>query len=1206
MSGIASRTAPWLALFAALAAAVASSAWVQDENLRVVIDIAGDDGLPGGALFPTWQETRAFTERLGESRDAYLAFLYADSWGAAALLAVFAATIWATWRRAARLWHVALAAAAAAYAASDWTENALLASAVRSATTEAGPYIAASVANSAKWLFGAAAAAVAARQLAAWFGPWRPWFLALFYDVPFFVDRASRRLEFRLNSEFAADPRSPGGLRPRPAWQLVPFWLFGTSVVFLCYGPTLDGFCSLSPGAARGALGLAGLGLAAALAWLVWRKARPWVLKRLNDYPFPSERGCEAEDAAHRAKRHWVTVLGLGSCGALVLAPGIFAAFEAVRRAIQGVCAGSTFSEASLWRLVLCAVAIAAFAAAWRSTSSTWRLAAWQAAILAATAAVYWLVLAAPEATEASGEPYRHVFAVAAPALAIIVALSALIARWALRKPLAEPGDAFRRALRERELFKSLPPTPLPRGAHVWHALFYGIAYRWLQFALIPALIALVAPAEWLLYMIGLGAAVSTGLSTWGNLAPRWRQMVLHVERWFLSGTAFFVSIFVIVIAACRVFGVSYVTTILDGAPFGVIFSGTVMCYAASWLVEYWINRAAASELLGVLGNREPRTAMAYPYAAAPGVAVEQAGRYLVYHGLGRFLVLGKVAGRRSPAFETYGMTELFAELAPEAAVAVNRQVHLYFYAVNFLLAAAAVAFALTYWVSTHLAQPPAVVSAQAGAGGRLYDLAERLLAAPGDERPAVVVAASGGGTRAAVYAAHVLEGLHGIGVDRDIVLMSGVSGGGVALAYFALHYPELSAAARAGRSDKWKRFMSAIEANYIDDVLKGAAEWRVLGAEPLTVLLKETFERRLFAGAGRAPTFDLPGAPGLILNTTVTGHPDEESALLMVGLDRPDGCAEKARPYKLMAGGRLIFTNVGQVSAFPRRDVPIADVRLPYVIVRDPAVGLAPAAALNANFPPVFPNARVEVRNQDPNAECPDRSYFVTDGGAEENLGLVSALLAVQSALEEIAARCKDARAPGCGRKLRRIHFVIAEASATGYDYEQDRGLSAGLEGAKDRMTGGLTNTLIAEAKRLYRASPASPVPAASPEHEADRWMRFHFLAMPLVFRSRGGIGTHWTHAESFTLSDPRARSSRARWGDTVDLRWSEITRMWTALHDPEARFCDDASYGNVSTDKVRRWICGWRFGGNRPRDLHVLEWRTLVSELKSPPAAP
>jgi hypothetical protein len=842
---------------------------------------------------------------------------------------------------------------------------------------------------------------------------------------------------------------------------------------------------------------------------------------------------------------------------------------------------------------------------AWRSNPGTRRLLGWQAAILGVTALIYWFVLATPAAVEASGTPYRHVFAVVAPVVAVVLWLVPALARRAIGKPLAELGDYFRGELRERELFKTLPKAPLPSAASVAHALLYGISYRWLQLALIPSLVVLVAPADWLGWLTLLGLLVAVGLSTWGNLAPRWRQMALFVERWFLRGTALFVSLFVVVVALCRIFGVSYVTTLLDGAPFGVIFIATMMCYVLAWLVEYWINRAAAAELLGVLGNPGPQAAMPYPYAHRPGLAVEQDGRYLMGHSLGRFLVLGRVAGQRSPAFETYGMAELFEELAGErnreAAIAVNRQVHLYFYAVNALLVLIVAVFGAAYWYANHIAQPPAVVTAQASAEAGLTDLADRLLAEPGDERPALVVVASGGGTRAAVFATYVLEGLHRLGVDGDIALLSGVSGGGVALAYFAVHYPQLAEPGPAA-IPAWQGFKRAIEANYIDDVLKGALEWRVLGAAPLTVLLTETFERRLFAGAQRAPTFELPGAPALILNTTVTGHPDEESALLMMSLNRPlppDDCGETARPYKLMSGGRLIFTNIAQVSAFPKREAPIADVRLPYVIVRDPAVRLAAAAALNANFPPVFPNARVEVKNQDPNTECPDRSYYVTDGGAEENLGLVSALFAVQSALANIAERCPAAaRDPWCKRRLRPIHFVIAEASATGYDYEHDRGMSAGLEGAKDRMTGGLTNMLIKDTQDLYETAPsrvagAKAAPAPS--------LRFHFLAMPLVFRSRGGVGTHWTHAESFTLSDPRVRAPHWSWAaGTVDVRWSELTRMWSALHDPEGRFCDDASYGGVNTDTVRRWICGWRFSGSRPRDLHVLEWRTLVTELK------
>jgi hypothetical protein len=45
-------------------------------------------------------------------------------------------------------------------------------------------------------------------------------------------------------------------------------------------------------------------------------------------------------------------------------------------------------------------------------------------------------------------------------------------------------------------------------------------------------------------------------------------------------------------------------------------------------------------------------------------------------------------------------------------------------------------------------------------------------LFAPADgNRPAIVVIGSGGGTRAALYTSHVLQGLHGIGAGEDIVL---------------------------------------------------------------------------------------------------------------------------------------------------------------------------------------------------------------------------------------------------------------------------------------------------------------------------------------------------------------------------------------------------------------------------------------------------
>jgi hypothetical protein len=522
----------------------------------------------------------------------------------------------------------------------------------------------------------------------------------------------------------------------------------------------------------------------------------------------------------------------------------------------------------------------------------------------------------------------------------------------------------------------------------------------------------------------------------------------------------------------------------------------------------------------------------------------------------------------------------------------VVRYTNLYFYAMNALLVLVFAGFGVIYW---HLSrgEPDAVVSVRANAdGGGLKDLAGRLLSGPHDDRPAVVIAASGGGTRAALYTSHVLQGLHGLGADRDIVLASGVSGGGVALAYFAAHYQALTG--RNASTGEWERFRESAAGNLIGDVLEGASEWRVFGPAPLTMLLAESFERHLLRGAGVA-TMRGGEAPALILNTTIAGHPAEDSEILMKTLDRAPGadreaCREAARPFKMMNGGRLVFTNLKNTAAFPDAHARLPDIRLPYWIVNDPDVPLARAAALNANFPPIFPNARVQVRDRVKGAPCAERSYYVTDGGAEENLGLVSALYAVQSALKDLEAPC---RSKGC--RLRPLHFVIAEASATGYDYEQDRGVSAGVSGAKERMTGGLTTVLIDETRRMYAALGADA-----------QDMRFHYLPLPLPFRARGGFGTHWMQAGSFDVTDPRLRSLPG-WLDgappssraSATISKAEIDMVWLALHDPRTPYCSNRGYGSIVTDRIRRWICGAPNDAHRPRDLHVDAWQALVKNL-------
>jgi hypothetical protein len=85
----------------------------------------------------------------------------------------------------------------------------------------------------------------------------------------------------------------------------------------------------------------------------------------------------------------------------------------------------------------------------------------------------------------------------------------------------------------------------------------------------------------------------------------------------------------------------------------------------------------------------------------------------------------------------------------------------------------------------------------------------------------------------------------------------------------------------------------------------------------------------------------------------------------------------------------------------------------------------------------------------------CQEFSFFVTHGGAAENLGLISALYALREAIPRAASQLQ-------GKRFPTIHLILIEASALSYDYEQDRGAGAGMGGGKERLAGGLAQTLI------------------------------------------------------------------------------------------------------------------------------------------------
>jgi hypothetical protein len=866
-------------------------------------------------------------------------------------------------------------------------------------------------------------------------------------------------------------------------------------------------------------------------------------------------------------------------------------------------------------------------------------------ALLVSIVALLWWQFTPAQPSEAAGGFYPHVYIVVVGIL-LITAIAARVFAWVIfRKFPADARETFAKAVHREDLLRDERPAPDVSWLRLGSAALTGITANLLHFLLLPAFVAFIVPSTVLLeFVIGF-AAISFVLVLYATLSKRWEQMLINIDRWFLVGTPLVVSLFVIAIGIARLANFQYVTTVLDATPTGVLFISMVMLYVAVWLFEYWINRWLGDELLGVLcGSEQARRGwLPLRFQSDPsgeGTWAEDNGRHLALHSTGRFCALGWYS-RKEPkkgewpkglAFTTYGFAELFYALgrnhdqATDMAHDVERRVMLYFNSIN-------IALIVVFLLAWRAAMPPplaveAMVNVESVQPGEAAapavpaadTLADRIAAQAALGRPSLIVAASGGGTRAAVYTAVALEGMARIDRARDVVLLSGVSGGGVSAAVFASRYAELIAAepkqsrvgtASTGPRNPWDEYVAVVSAPYIQDVLEGMGELRIAGTTSLGALLQESLEHRAFANRARA-FGDLEG-PALILNTAVSGHPYEDSQLMAGRIASPSqtaGCRELARPYANLAGGRLIFTNLKNLTGFPQpppqpreglyEDPP--DMWLPYSIVNIDAVPLAAASALTANFPPVFSNARVRLYTAD-KSKCP-RSYFVTDGGATENLGLVSALYALRGSVRSLPE----------DKRLADIHLLAFEASAIDYDYSDDRGIGAATGGSKERINAGLTQMLLEEVRGLVTARGGR--------------LRVHYLPLPVAFRSRGGFGTHWMFAPSIRLTNPHVASvpddgmfSRESAADFVVLDRPEVMSTMRALFDPVEPMCaraervhtrpesaaaDFAKGWTVDVQHVARWICGYddeRGTRARKPDYQVEAWLQVLADLK--PAA-
>jgi len=415
-------------------------------------------------------------------------------------------------------------------------------------------------------------------------------------------------------------------------------------------------------------------------------------------------------------------------------------------------------------------------------------------------------------------------------------------------------------------------------------------------------------------------------------------------------------------------------------------------------------------------------------------------------------------------------------------------------------------------------------------------------------QKPIVILAASGGGTRAALYTASVLDGLAQIDRLDRVRLVSGISGGGAALAYFVSRRPELVNKA----SPVWNEFFDRMAEPYIQDVLNGAGEWRIVGRYRLGTLLEESFRNR-WQLATRQRLGDIE-APGMILNSSLVGHFDRAEVCPTATTEGCDGSIEavEARHREAnsiaLAPGRLVFTNLGLRNDFATTGLgPQGMIRLPIVVVNRLSVRLTEAAAMNANFPPVFPNAAADVDDR--------YRYWATDGGAIDNRAMETLVYAVARAFDEESwATCEHP--PD-------IHMIVADASAFSNTFQQDRAIGTALAAGAP-----FASQLVTEVFRDIEVRYA--------EHHGRIW--FHYLPMPNLLRRSGAFGTHW-------MLQPRIRILHN--GAGRNLHGQEVARIIRAMHGDST---------NVLTAREREVLDWSRTDVDRHGDL----WDEIVRALR------
>jgi hypothetical protein len=830
--------------------------------------------------------------------------------------------------------------------------------------------------------------------------------------------------------------------------------------------------------------------------------------------------------------------------------------------------------------------------------------------------AIFFFILPGGDAVEADGVPYRHIFTPFILILLLLAALSQWIAARVLSGYSARYRLMFNSLLPTTELFVK-PWPPHPNGKKVLHGFINAPLYHPLHLLLLPSFGVILVKPQYVWMTAGILLIAAWLLLIFTGIHDRLSLMIKVVQRWFLIGGQLVVSLVIIMLAITRLCDLHYVTTLLDSTPGPVIIGYVTAAYTAFWLYEYWINRALSERLLPLLlpltDKRDRLVHIDYPIKPeAVTTDVEVNDRRIEVFSGARFVAVGLYqpsdSQGRCHAWESYEKIELFSHLAEHAQCLadwssikkyqvkagvgdLHKRTRLYFNIMNLLLVTV---LGLSFYALHILKEDPVAVGnlvTEENAIHQVVNLREMLFDRPRSSNKVIIVAASGGGTRAALYTASVLRGLAKLESVDDIVLLSGVSGGGAALAYFALHRTSLletkpakcevdqldqieNSGASGQAKDPWCVYMATMARPYIEDVLRGAPEIKILASKSLGHLLSESFVRGFHVNPNSQPFMlsDIKDV-GLILNTALAGHPATTSPWLAeLYNNKPEA---KDHFYSNASGGRLIFTNLRDVSEFPTPKDALEDAKdeyQTYVIVGGNQTAVTAAAALNANFPPVFANGAVDILSNGSN-EVIER-YWVTDGGATDNRGIISLLYALESALNAQRIACKSNDCKNHAIQRPDIHLVIADASAATIDYRADRGIGSKF-GAAQKFASQLMLKQIEAVKKTY--------------NDMGGNIETHYLSMPAVLRMRGGLGTHWMMPVQVKLKDIREPDPDKAKALTIDRL--PLISLVTELHDSNSDSCTTSEIETrAETDTPEQWV---------KADPHACAWSKLVKQL-------